>query len=222
MSYVPKQPQEPAVRKTNWVLLGVIFGFVLLGAAMLANIWGRSVERPAIPLVDPSFLEQTAWRRSYADLVRAKEDLSDFDCYVCHEKKNPPPLRFDDKHNLIVPEEHETIKMGHGSHDRNNLCFNCHNEANLVTFSTRDGKELKFAESSRLCGSCHGPNYRDWEAGVHGRMNGYWNHSLGEFRRLDCVNCHNPHSPRIPTRQPAPAPHPLRASAESAKSATTH
>jgi hypothetical protein len=34
-------------------------------------------------------------RRSYADLVRAKEDLSDFDCYACHEKNKPPVLRYD-------------------------------------------------------------------------------------------------------------------------------
>jgi hypothetical protein len=209
MSPGPKRPTEKSLRRTNRVLVGVTCGFVALAVAMLASPWKPSTQA-RIPLVDPSFLEQTAWRKSYADLAREKADLSDFECYVCHEKKNPPPLRYDAEHVLIVPDEHSDIKMGHGTHNRNNLCYNCHNEGNLLTFSTRDGNELQFAESSRLCGSCHGPNYRDWEAGVHGRMNGYWNHQLGEFRRLDCVNCHNPHSPRIPTRQPAPPPHPLR------------
>jgi len=226
MSHVPKPPQEQAVRTTNGVLLGVAAGFLVLAAAMLANLWGHTAAVPPIPLVDPAFLDQTASRKSYADLVREKADLSDFKCYVCHDKKNPPVLKFDDQHNLVIPDEHaESIKMGHGSHNRNNLCFNCHNEANLLTFSIRDGNELKFAESSRLCGSCHGPNLRDWEAGVHGRINGYWNRQLGEFRRLDCVNCHNPHSPRIPSRPPAPPPHLLRgpaAPAEPVKSATTH
>jgi hypothetical protein len=225
MSWSPKSPQEAALRKTNRVLIGVILGFLALAAVLLASPWGRPTARAKIPLVDPSFLEQTAWRKSYADLVRAQEDLSDFDCYGCHEKKNPPPLRFDAQHILIVPDEHSDIKMAHGSHNRNNLCYNCHNESNLLTFSRRDGLELGFAQSSQLCGSCHGPNYRDWEAGVHGRMNGYWNHSLGEFRRLDCVNCHNPHSPRIPTRQPAPPPHPLRAGSgpvEVSATSTTH
>ncbi len=214
MSFVPPPPQEQAARKAIWVLLGLTGAFLILAAAMLAKPWAQPVARRPIPLVDPAFLEQTPWRKSYADLVRGKEDLSDFECYVCHEKKNPPPLRFDAQQTLIVPDEHSDIKMGHGSHNRNNLCFNCHNETNLLTFSTRDGNELKFSDSSRLCGSCHGPNYRDWEAGVHGRMNGYWNHQLGEFRRLDCVNCHNPHAPRIPTRQPAPPPHSLRESPE--------
>jgi hypothetical protein len=100
--------------------------------------------------------------------------------------------------------------MHHGSHERNNNCFNCHNENNLEVFQTRDGRELTFANSTPLCGSCHGPTYRDWEAGVHGRASGYWDRALGAYDRKLCVNCHNPHSPRFPGRQPAPGPHPLR------------
>ena len=109
-----------------------------------------------------------------------------------------------------MPEEHADIKMEHGSHNRNNLCFNCHNEANLLTFTTRDGNELKFDNIPPLCGSCHGPTYRDWEAGAHGRTSGYWSRRLGDSQRLSCANCHNPHSPRIPSRPPAPGPHLLR------------
>lgn len=211
MSFVPQPPQEQAVRKTNWALGLATVAFILLAAGMIANLWGVVPRRPALPLVDVAFLDQTASRVSYADLVRAKEDLSDFKCYVCHEKDQPPPLRFDENHNLVLPEEHGNITMGHGTHNRNNLCYNCHSETNLLAFSTRDGHEFGFAESSHLCGSCHGPNLRDWEAGVHGRTNGYWQRSLGEYRRLDCVNCHDPHAPRIPTRAPAPGPHPLHA-----------
>jgi hypothetical protein len=222
MSLSPDSDRQRIQRRTNWVLFAVTLGFLGLAAALGKNLWGRPAPRPEIPLVDPSFLEQTAWRKSYADLQREKADLSDFDCFTCHEKKNPPPLRFDDKHLLVVPDEHSDIKMGHGSHNRNNLCFNCHNEQNLETLSTRDGRELKFAESSQLCGSCHGPNFRDWEAGVHGRMNGYWNSKFGERRRLDCVNCHNPHAPRIPTRQPAPPPHPLHPSESGPEAAHAH
>jgi uncharacterized CHY-type Zn-finger protein len=119
-------------------------------------------------------------------------------------------LRFDADHNLIIPQEHSDIVMKHGSHNRNNLCFNCHNETNLELLQPRDGRELKFSESTQLCGSCHGPNYRDWEAGAHGRTSGYWNRSMGPITRKDCVSCHNPHSPKFPGRKPAPPPHPLR------------
>jgi len=219
-------PIEPATqnrRRTSYILGGATLFFFGLAAAFLGDLWGHQEPRPDIPLVDRSFLEKTPWRSTYSDLVRAKEDLSDFDCYGCHDKKKPVALRFDEHNILVVPEEHKDIVMGHGTHNRNNLCYNCHNESNLLTFQVRDGRELKFADSTQLCGSCHGPNYRDWDAGAHGRINGYWNTTLGEARKLDCANCHNPHAPRIPTRKPAPGPHALRTPVENPHSSeTTH
>ncbi len=196
--------------RTGIILGGLCIVFLGLVGLFLADVWGHPPAKQKIPLVDAKFLEPKPWRQSYADLVKAKEDLSDFDCYACHEKNKPPPIRYDAEHKIIVPKEHENIVMGHGSHDRNNLCYNCHNEANLLTLQTRDGRELKFDNSPPLCGSCHGPTYRDWEYGVHGRISGFWNKKLGEASRLACVNCHNPHAPRIPTREPAPGPHSLR------------
>ena len=210
--------------KTQMTLtvLGVVF--LVLAVSFLANLWGRpTTSLYPIPLVDTNFLDTATVRRSYADLVRLKEDLSDFDCYVCHEKGKPPQLRYDTNQNLIIPKEHPDIVMGHGSHGRNNNCFNCHNETNLELLQTRDGRPLKFSDSPQLCGSCHGPTYRDWEAGVHGRISGYWNQNLGTAERKQCVNCHNPHSPRFPGRQPAPGPHLLHAVAEaSAETQTSH
>lgn len=200
------------VARTNLVLGGVAVLFCGLAVVLVSNLWGRPPAKQSIALVDPSFLEQTPWRRTYADLVKAKEDLSDYDCYGCHERNKPPPLRFDDDQKIIVPKEHSDIVMGHGSHDRNNVCYNCHNEQNLLTLQVRDGRVVKFDQIPLLCGSCHGPTYRDWEAGAHGRLNGYWSTSRGERVRLSCANCHNPHAPQIPTRQPAPPPHPLRVS----------
>ena len=199
--------------KTAVVLLGLAVVFALFAVAFSLNQNTAVSARAPIPLVDKSFLDVSTWRKSYADLVKAKEDLSDFDCYGCHEKGKAPPLRFDASQNLIIPDEHKDIVMGHGSHGRNNNCFNCHNENNLELLQARDGREIKFADSPQLCGSCHGPTYRDWEAGVHGRTSGYWDRSMGPIDRKQCVNCHNPHSPHFPGRQPAPGPHPLRAPA---------
>jgi formate-dependent nitrite reductase cytochrome c552 subunit len=197
--------------KTTVVLLGLSVVFAALAAAFLIAPNSRPSLLYPIPLVSTNFLDTATVRRSYADLVRAGEDLSDFDCYTCHEKGKPPPLRYDTNQNLVIPKEHSDIVMGHGSHGRNNNCFNCHNETNLELLQTRDGHEVKFADSPALCGSCHGPTYRDWEAGVHGRISGYWDRDLGAAQRKACVNCHNPHSPRFPGRPPAPGPHPLRA-----------
>ena len=199
-----------AQAKTGCTAAALCAAFAALALAFLTDWGGRRPARPAIPLVDTNFLDTSTTRRSYADLVRAGADLSDFDCYVCHDKKQPPPLRLDTNLNIIVATEHSDIVMGHGRHGRNNNCFNCHNETNLVLLQPRDGRELKFSDSTQLCGSCHGPTYRDWEAGAHGRISGYWDRSKGAMERKDCVNCHNPHSPRFPSRKPAPGPHPLR------------
>jgi hypothetical protein len=194
-------------RKTSLVLFGLVVVFTGLATAFVENLWARPAPLAAIALVDPAFLDTATVRRSYADLIRAKEDLSDFDCYACHEKNKPPTLRYDASQQLIVPPEHSDIVMGHGSHGRNNNCFNCHNESNLVTLQPRDGRELKLENSSPLCGSCHGPTYRDWEMGIHGRTSGYWARNLGPIDRKNCVNCHNPHAPKFPGRKPAPGPH---------------
>jgi formate-dependent nitrite reductase cytochrome c552 subunit len=198
--------------KTLVTLMTVCVVFATLALAFRADLPGRSVAGLyPISLVDTNFLLTNTVRKAYADLVRDKEDLSDFDCYVCHEKGKAPPLRFDTNQNLIIPKEHSDIVMHHGSHGRNNNCFNCHNETNLTLLQTRDGHEVTFITSQLLCGSCHGPTYRDWEAGAHGRTSGYWNNSEPPFRdRKICANCHDPHSPHFPGRQPAPGPHPLR------------
>ena len=185
--------------------------FVALAAAFAMNLVGHRVSLKPIPLVATNFLSTATVRQAYPDLVRAGADLSDFDCYACHEKGKPPTLRYDGNGTLIIPKEHSDIVMGHGRHGRNNNCFNCHNETDLTLLQTRDGRKVTFSNSQLLCGSCHGPTYRDWEAGAHGRISGYWDHSLGAPERKLCVNCHNPHSPHFPSRQPAPGPHPLRA-----------
>lgn len=205
----PTRPDGNNGRRTNLWLGGLTIVFLGLGGFFLAGARSAAPVRAELPLVDTKFLDTSPWRQTYADLVKAKEDLSDYDCYACHEKKSPPPIRFDAKGTIVIPKEHSNIVLGHGSHDRNNLCYNCHNEQNLETLQLRDGRQLKFDNIPPLCGSCHGPTLHDWEAGAHGRTSGYWDRKLGEMTRLSCTNCHDPHSPRIPTRAPAPGPHPL-------------
>jgi hypothetical protein len=206
----PLRPNPQPVRRTNLLLAALAVSFGALAFAFVAELWGRPPALTRVAAVDKKFLETAPMRKSYGDLVAAKEDLSDYDCYACHEKNKPPPIKFDANHRIIIPKEHANIVMGHGSHDRNNLCYNCHLEQNLLLLQVRDGRELKFDQSVPLCGSCHGPTYRDWEGGAHGRTSGFWNAALGGPKRLVCVNCHDPHAPRIEGRAPAPPPHALR------------
>jgi hypothetical protein len=199
--------------KTSAVLAALFVALAGLAAAFALNVGGSAPVPAPIPLVDTNFLDTSTVRRSYLDLARAKEDLSDFDCYTCHDKGKPPPLHLDTSGNIIVAKEHADVVMGHGSHGRNNNCSNCHDETDLTLLQTRDGKKVTFADSPQLCGSCHGPTYRDWEAGVHGRTSGYWDRAQGVIDRKQCVNCHNPHSPKFPGRHPAPGPHLLHPNA---------
>ena len=63
-----------------------------------------------------------------------------------------------------------------------------------------------------LCAKCHGPKYRDWKAGVHGRQNGYWDATKGPKEKLRCIQCHDPHKPAFPPIKPlAPPTYPKRA-----------
>jgi hypothetical protein len=205
--------------QTGTVLVALAVVFAALGLKFATRVGPPSAMSEKIPLVDTQFLATATIRKSYAELIHTKADLSDFECYACHEKGKPPVLRFDAQHNLVVPKEHEDVVMGHGSHNRNNNCFNCHDEQNLELLQTRDGRQVKLAESPALCGSCHGPTYRDWEAGAHGRTGGYWQRTAGPIKRQICVDCHDPHHPKIPPRKPAPGPHllhPVTAMAEGA------
>ena len=196
--------------RTPAVLLILATALFTLALAFVFDPWGRRQKPDPIPLVDMEFVTPDTFRVSYAELIRRKADISDFECNGCHDLGKPPTLQFDADHNIIVPAMHEdSVVMGHGSHDRNNLCFNCHDENNLELLQTRDGRQLKLHESTPLCGSCHGPTFRDWEDGVHGRTGGHWNEQLGTRTRQICVDCHNPHHPKIPGRKPAPPPNPL-------------
>jgi hypothetical protein len=195
--------------KSQWVLSFLSFSFLVLGAAFYLGPWDRPPKDPQIPLVDTNFISTATARMSAVDLIRSGGDVSGLDCYACHEKNKPLKLKLDADGNVVVPKEHEDIVMAHGRHHRNNNCFNCHDETNLELLQTRDGRHLKIEESPALCGSCHGPTYRDWEAGVHGRTSGYWKRDLGSIERKVCTSCHNPHSPAFPSRQPAPGPHRL-------------
>ena len=195
--------------KSAVVLIGLAVVFLVLHFAFLRDLWGRPRGRPEIALVDPSVTNTATVRQSTAQLKATGGDTSGVECYTCHERSKTPQLHYDTNHNLKLPKEHEDLAINHGRNKRNDACFNCHNQTNLETLLTRDGRTLKIEQSTLLCGSCHGPTYRDWEIGVHGRASGFWDRTLGAVTRQDCVSCHDPHNPAFPSRHPAPGPHPL-------------
>ena len=98
---------------------------------------------------------------------------------------------------------HKDMAFNHGLNLR---CYNCHNFKNLETYVDFDGSEIPNNKPVLLCRKCHGVTYRDWIAGAHGRINGYWNESRGAQIKLECNQCHNPHQPHFPRLVPRPPP----------------
>jgi formate-dependent nitrite reductase cytochrome c552 subunit len=196
--------------KESIVLTGTCVVFLGLSLAFLANLWGHTPPLADIPIVADTFTNTATARMSGQALIDADEDASGYQCYACHEEGKELKLTFNDKGEVVLPEDHNDLHMAHGRHSRNNNCFNCHDEKNLRLLQTKDGRQVELLHSSPLCGSCHGPTYRDWEAGAHGRISGKWTHEKGQFVRKDCVQCHNPHAPTFRQWKPAPGPHPLR------------
>lgn len=141
--------------------------------------------------------------REHADLI-----LSMRNCAECHPASDPVKLDYDADGNVVVPKAHKgLLAMAHGRNFRNENCFNCHDRDQLDQLHTADGAKLKFEQATLLCASCHGPTYRDWEAGAHGRTGGHWDRSAGPIKREECTSCHDPHAPAFTGIIPMPGPH---------------
>ncbi|OGV70611.1 MAG: hypothetical protein A3K19_06455 [Lentisphaerae bacterium RIFOXYB12_FULL_65_16] len=116
-------------------------------------------------------------------------------CSQCHDKD----LRNSERRVLTAA--HEDIVLHHAEESR--WCLDCHDFEDRDKLHLANGEKIPFEESYRLCGQCHGPTYRDWRLGIHGKRTGYWD---GSKRYLLCVNCHWPHAPKFKPLQPLPAP----------------
>ncbi len=119
-----------------------------------------------------------------------------FPCSSCHEGMEPNAQ----KRELT---EHTNIKLHHAP-EVITWCFVCHDAKNRDKLHLVNGDLIDFTESYRLCGQCHGTNYRDWKAGVHGKRVGYF--ANGPRTYFLCVNCHNPHDPKFKPLKPEPPP----------------
>lgn len=118
-----------------------------------------------------------------------------FPCMQCHEGIPPNPER------RVLEGMHSDIVFHHDEEHR--WCLDCHDMNNRDQLHLANGAPVPFTESYKLCGQCHGTQYRDWRSGIHGKRTGYWD---GSKRYFLCVHCHNPHSPRFAALQPLPPP----------------
>jgi hypothetical protein len=196
--------EEPRQSLPPWT--GYLIGPIFLGVAFWL-LWGS----PGLDLpegkaqrVDPSLLSTAARRRILEDPPTIHIDGFDRTCMDCHRLF--PPREVEPAQLL----QHEHIVLDHGINDR---CRNCHYELDRDRLVLRGGRIIGYDAVVELCAKCHGPTYRDWQRGAHGRTNGYWDAQRGEMVRLTCTQCHDPHLPRVPAMDPLtplPAPRTLR------------
>jgi uncharacterized CHY-type Zn-finger protein len=113
-------------------------------------------------------------------------------CSDCHPSADPAtqknvPRQLQMHQNIVS----DASKLQHG---RGAIwCFDCHNAANRDTLIDRQGNEVSFNQSQKVCGSCHGDIYSDWRMGIHGKRIGSWKVG-GKKRWWTCTECHNPHT----------------------------
>jgi hypothetical protein len=98
--------------------------------------------------------------------------------YRCSECHHIIPSPIETSRTLT---QHTEIQLEHGINTR---CFNCHHRTNRDAFVDDYGREIPWDQPQLLCSKCHGPVYRDWQHGSHGRSNGYWDKSRGTQTRM--------------------------------------
>ena len=131
---------------------------------------------------------------------------------ACHNGTYPPPPKNKNPRKLtmhtdIVP---NSLKLQHG---RGGIwCLDCHHPTKRNKLFDNFGRLVDFNQPQKLCGKCHGPAYRDWREGIHGKRIGEWA-SNGKKRWFVCTECHNPHDVQQGKRnsgyrqiKPEPAP----------------
>jgi len=121
-------------------------------------------------------------------------------CATCHTTKPPDHAA---KLGTPLTAFHQGLIGKHGSLS----CVSCHNPAEgYGSLRLADGRSLPYTEVMTLCAQCHGPQFRDYQHGAHGGMNGFWDLNKGGRVRNNCIDCHDVHAPKYPTVAPAPGP----------------
>lgn len=149
--------------------------------------------QPAVGLPADTHLDKTPPRQTKGlDLVRMGWTYNCMECHTLFQAR----WHYDRAMN-----EHKDIKLEHGN---NRFCLNCHHATNRNAFVDYDGSEIAQSDVVLLCAKCHGPIYNDWQAGVHGRSNGFWDAGKGPKTKLRCIQCHDPHQPKFKAMKPLP------------------
>ena len=180
-----------------WWVVGV---FAALSLWFAFGSSALQVDIPEKAEVDKARLTSTPRRQMQSNPPVSVINSFPRDCMDCHKlfkSNDTPKLRLT---------QHLNVKLEHG---QNTLCLGCHDLNDRNKLSSWDGEIIDFDKSEQLCSKCHGPTFRDWEVGVHGRATGSWQIDSPKRRTLSCVECHDPHHPAYTPIAPMPGPRTL-------------
>lgn len=124
-------------------------------------------------------------------------------CATCHDTREP---NYETRSGVTLKDFHQGLQFAHG----NQSCLSCHNTKDYDTLKQADGRPLEFSQTLMLCAQCHGPQYRDYQNGSHGGMQGHWDLTRGGRTRNTCTDCHDPHHPAYPEVMPVFPPKAVR------------
>ncbi len=174
---------------------------VLAASAVLLAVAPRYQSPVVVPAPIPKSATDTTPVRQPPPRALHTIGRFTFACGECH-RTGPEPRATGD-----MVTKHLDLPLVHGMNSR---CLNCHHPTNREAFVDYFGEEIPWDQPEKLCSKCHGPVYRDWQHGSHGRSNGYWDTTQGRLVRLKCIQCHDPHHPPFQPLASAPPPRMLR------------
>jgi len=170
--------------------------FLLMAASFIFDVWGDKKTIRENPLVEEEYYSTDLVREPFAEAKITQAGFK-FNCNSCHDHVDSPET----PRKLIA--EHEDIFL---DHEEVMTCYTCHSRENREKLTDIYGTEVAFEKSEDICRRCHGPRYRDWKLGIHGRPIGYWDKTNGKQKNATCVYCHDPHAPKFALMEPSPPP----------------
>ncbi|MFK5922551.1 MAG: hypothetical protein QM496_10260 [Verrucomicrobiota bacterium] len=201
MSEFPQKNKNQTTKSLDRpVIWGLTLVFFATAVGFLFLPTGSSIPIPDPITISATDINPAPRFTPLSDPPKAMVNGFERTCMDCHIIIDSQP-RSTDLH------QHANIKLQHGINTR---CVNCHDAKDRNKLATLDNKTFDYAQASQLCAQCHGPLYRQWQRGIHGKTLGFWNAEMGQSKKLSCTECHDPHHPRFDPIPPLPGPHTLR------------
>lgn len=194
---------ELGVRQIPHIVRGIALpvGFTIIAIGLLSSPKRAEIPSAAPVVFDRAALVVAPRRTAMTDPPQMLVEGSMENCNACHQI-------FQSAHGAgETLSYHADVRLNHGLNAR---CSNCHDAENREQLTLRDGTAVPYVQTPLLCAQCHGTVYRDWQNGTHGKTLGSWVTGAATQRRLNCNECHDPHSPRYAPYEPLPGPRTLR------------